>query len=396
MKKNQLIKQTINLIYNHSFKIVSYSSSCIRPTFLLLLMLVLGTQLLLAQQNIATTGIGAIWQDIPDADFYGDVTKTTNVAINDSDISTGISLSDVSDYNNSQAAGITWATAQNGITGVKFYNGTTTDILNENGVFSAGIKLQSSTDGVTWSDVNGWAIAPAYPYDVTASDQIYTFTGATLNNIKGIRVTGKLRSVYFTSWSIKVKEVEVFTGNGEVTPVNLISFDAKVIGNKAKINWSTALEINNKYFELEKSTNGINFSLIAKVPAKGSNSSYTIDDVAPANGVNYYRLTQYDLNGDFKNLGIRQLNFGLSNSEISVYPIPNNGDLYIDLNNFGAKLVKVSISNLNGKIVYSQDLLTTLNKNKYKLNLKQKPNPGIYMLQITAPGLYKTYKVVFQ
>ncbi|TAH01603.1 MAG: T9SS C-terminal target domain-containing protein, partial [Sphingobacteriales bacterium] len=348
--------------------------------------------------NIAVTGTGVTWDNIPADNSLSDESKSDNNLVNNGNITESFGLNDVSTADNWQAAGTIWTQTQNGITSVKYYNGTTNSVMYENGIFTAGIKLQSSTDGTTWKDVSDWTISPAYTYDLQVSNQIYTFSGEALNNVMGIRIIGQVRSKAVemtTSWSIKLKEVEVIK-TVSTTPVNLKSFDAKVIGNKAKINWSTALEINNKYFELEKSTNGINFSLLAKVPAKGSNSSYTIDDVAPSNGVNYYRLTQYDLNGDFKNLGIRQVTFGLTNNEISVYPIPNNGDLYIDLNNFGAKQVKVSISNLNGKIVYSQDLLNTLNTNKYKLNLKQKPNPGIYMLQITAPGLYKTYKVVFQ
>ncbi|TAH00835.1 MAG: hypothetical protein EAZ15_08215, partial [Sphingobacteriales bacterium] len=51
MKKNQLIKQKINLSYNLISRIVTYGSSCIKPAFLLISMLVIGTQLLLAQQT---------------------------------------------------------------------------------------------------------------------------------------------------------------------------------------------------------------------------------------------------------------------------------------------------------------------------------------------------------
>lgn len=347
--------------------------------------------------NIATSGAGAIWQDIPAATPTSNSSKLLSSGINDANLTTDVVATDVNNTNNWQAAGTTWTTAQNGITSVKYYNGTTNSITADNGIFSAGIKLQSSIDGITWQDENGWNVLPTYPYDVTASNQIYTFSGAMLNNVRGIRVIGQVRTAaneYQTSWAIKVKEIEVIK-TAATTPVNLVSFSVKAIANRARINFATELETNNNYFKVEKSTDGLNFTLLGKINAKGNNSSYFIYDVAPANGVNYYRLTQYDLNGDFENLGIRQLSFSLGNSEISVYPIPNSGNLFVNLNNFEAKQVKVSLSKLNGKIIYTQNLDANVNNKIHKINLAQKPEAGVYMLQLTAPGLYKTYKVIF-
>lgn len=165
--------------------------------------------------NLALTGTGAIWQDIPAATSTSDASKLANVGINNANLTTDVVAVDVTAVNNWQAAGLTWATAQTGITSVKFYNGTTTNIINENGIFSAGVKIQSSTNGTTWTDVSGWSFTPAYIYTVAASNQIYTFSGAALNNVRGIRVVGQLRlqaTEYQTSWAIKVKEVEVFGG----------------------------------------------------------------------------------------------------------------------------------------------------------------------------------------
>jgi uncharacterized protein YjdB len=174
-----------------------------------------------ASSNIATSGTGAIWQNIPAATSTSDASKVASAGINNANLTTDVVLADVSAINNWQAAGVTWATAQNGITSLKFYNGLTTNIAQDNGIFAAGIKVQSSSDGTIWTDVTGWAIAPAYPYSLAASNQIYVFSGAALNNVKGLRVVGQLRlstNEYGTSWALKVKEVEVVAG-----PVTIVS-----------------------------------------------------------------------------------------------------------------------------------------------------------------------------
>jgi chitodextrinase len=163
--------------------------------------------------NLATSGTGAIWQDIPASTSTSDASKVANAGINNANLTTDVVLADVKSVNNWQAAGVTWATAQNGITSLKFYNGFTANIAQDNGIFGAGIKVQSSTNGTTWTDVSGWSIAPAYPYSLAASNQIYVFSGAALNNVRGLRVVGQLRlstNEYGTSWALKVKEVEVF------------------------------------------------------------------------------------------------------------------------------------------------------------------------------------------
>jgi len=158
--------------------------------------------------NIATTGTGKIWQNLAIATSNTGV--LTKAGIKDGNITTDIVFTDVTAPNYWQAAGIIWATAQNNINSVKFYNGTAVD-LNTNGWFSANIKVQSSTDGTVWTDVTGWSISPAYAYTAAVSNQIYTFSGSALYNIKGIRVVGQLYTVYATSWAIHVKEVQVYS-----------------------------------------------------------------------------------------------------------------------------------------------------------------------------------------
>jgi hypothetical protein len=80
-----------------------------------------------------------------------------------------------------------------------------------------------------------------------------------------------------------------------VIPVTLLSFEAKANNKNILLNWSTATEINNKGFVIERSLNGIDFEKIGWMDGKlnsnqVTNYSYTDNFVQP-NIVYHYRLT---------------------------------------------------------------------------------------------------------
>lgn len=87
-----------------------------------------------------------------------------------------------------------------------------------------------------------------------------------------------------------------------VLPVELLSFtvDSREVENK--LEWSTATELHSAYFELQHSIDGSEFQNIAELQAAGNSSTqlnYTHLDQNPVNGVNYYRLKQFDQDGTF-------------------------------------------------------------------------------------------------
>jgi hypothetical protein len=83
-------------------------------------------------------------------------------------------------------------------------------------------------------------------------------------------------------------------------PVNLISFQAVPVRNMVKCEWQTASEVNNDYFTIERSADGVNYSSIIKIKGSGNSStshSYFAEDMQPLPGYSYYRLKQTDFDG---------------------------------------------------------------------------------------------------
>ena len=87
-------------------------------------------------------------------------------------------------------------------------------------------------------------------------------------------------------------------------PIELKSFDAKPESEgSVTLSWVTASEINNDYFTLERSADGMHYSVINKQPGAGNSTTeryYSFTDTEPDDGDNFYRLTQTDYDGKFE------------------------------------------------------------------------------------------------
>lgn len=83
-------------------------------------------------------------------------------------------------------------------------------------------------------------------------------------------------------------------------PVELLDFSARLIKGKVYLNWSTATEINNHFFTVQRSTDGVEFSQLEKVDGAGNSIErkfYQAIDDQPYKGISYYRLKQTDFDG---------------------------------------------------------------------------------------------------
>jgi hypothetical protein len=108
-------------------------------------------------------------------------------------------------------------------------------------------------------------------------------------------------------------------------PVKLISFVAEINNGHVQLNWVTASEINNDYFTIEHSTDGVIFTSVNKIRGAG-NSMHTLNYSSihhPAiDGISYYRLKQTDYDGKISYSKIVAVDFNTSDFIIAIYPNP--------------------------------------------------------------------------
>lgn len=137
-------------------------------------------------------------------------------------------------------------------------------------------------------------------------------------------------------------------------PVVLNNFSAGLItGQKVGISWTTQQEVNTDRFDLQKSTDGINWTTFATVKASGNSSSpltYSGVDIAPAKGANYYRIASVDLDGTTAFTSIRNVRLNAA-GKISIYPNPTSSVVTVSLADAPRNDWNVTIMNSNGQVV---------------------------------------------
>ena len=95
-------------------------------------------------------------------------------------------------------------------------------------------------------------------------------------------------------------------------PIELIEFSVVKQGNTVELKWLTARELDNDYYIIERSQNGIDFQEIHKVKGQGTTdfiTTYRFTDLKARNGNNYYRLKQIDHNLNFSYSSIESVYF---------------------------------------------------------------------------------------
>ncbi len=170
-------------------------------------------------------------------------------------------------------------------------------------------------------------------------------------------------------------------------PVDLISFEAKSIDNKTvKLNWSTASEINNSHFEIERSQDGQRFSLIDIVNGTGNTTqlmTYATVDQKPARGLNYYRIKQVDLEGSFEYSKIEVAE--IKNNLLEVFPNPAKNVLFV--NGFENENFQVSIYNQIGR------LIKRLDTSDNEFDISGIPS-GVYYFQFTSSKINHLERII--
>lgn len=158
-------------------------------------------------------------------------------------------------------------------------------------------------------------------------------------------------------------------------PLTWKSFTAKLQQESVLLTWETANEINNDHFEVEHSTDGINFSKIGEVTAGNTIYHFTHND--PAAGKNYYRIKQVDKDGKFSYSSV-QLVAVNSDSKVSVYPTLVTNELTISINDQLFGQGKLMIRDMTGRTIYHADI----SSNNYLSIAAQNWSSGIYQVDV--------------
>lgn len=160
-------------------------------------------------------------------------------------------------------------------------------------------------------------------------------------------------------------------------PIELLDFTGDCVTNGVLLNWSTAAEINNDYFLIEKSNDGYEWEQIVKI--KGvvnscTTTKYVHFDYTDQNNLNYYRMSQIDINGQkkvFKAIDVYCNNTDFKNQMI-LYPNPSSTELNVVLSlSNSATDATITLVNISGQLIFETkaDLIKGVNSFVFPINI---------------------------
>ncbi len=227
--------------------------------------------------------------------------------------------------------------------------------------------------------------------DGFADNDVAPRTGTLVGNI-----------ISFTNLNLQDDD-NVTIGTTDITdtplPVTLVDFDVKYEQPVVKASWSTANELNNDYFLLERSPDGYDFSEIARIPGKGTSNvlnEYTVVDEIPLEGRSYYRLKQVDFDGSYEHLGLRGVNIGTLHGELTISPNPTNRrQVEIRRKSRELTVTTIELADFTGKVIETKNNGIASEGDTVYYELPASLSSGSYFLRVYYNGTVESHKLIY-
>lgn len=226
--------------------------------------------------------------------------------------------------------------------------------------------------------------------------QFHNGTSWSINQFGADNNSGLVSGVNFSASSFG--GAWTLVQNGAPLPITLLSFNAVWADENqsvARIFWSTASELDNDFFQVQRSKDGFNWYNVQKVEGAGSSINtidYEIFDTRPLNGISYYRLKQVDYDGTESYSNVVALNRDLTNPLVEVYPNPANSIFNIYFSGFGKKFVNVDIIDNSGRVVM-QFHPNVYNNPEHMIDVSNFQS-GLYHIQVRTEDQVISQKIV--
>jgi hypothetical protein len=177
-------------------------------------------------------------------------------------------------------------------------------------------------------------------------------------------------------------------------PVELISFNTTVENNTVNIDWSTATEINNDHFIVERSNDLLKWTEVTRVAGAGNSNAilnYGVNDVVSP-GLYYYRLVQVDINGDQEIFDPKAVTVSGSENimDLNIYPNPASEMVVIKLG--GTSDAVIEIFNLSGQVIYTSKLSSS-DSREIRIDLSGFNN-GVYLVKAFGENISQSSKLI--
>jgi len=183
------------------------------------------------------------------------------------------------------------------------------------------------------------------------------------------------------------KSSSVIVQDLNVLPVELIYLKAdKHDKNVVKVEWATAMEKDNKGFEVQVSQDAKNYRTLSFVPTQNGNTLlrqvYTFyDKESGKKDTRYYRLKQMDMNGDTKYFGPKAVKMDqIEEPTLAAYPNPFTSEVNLEFTAEESGTMLVEVTSALGAKVYEKTLKVEKGFRKETIQLSSNLANGVYII----------------
>jgi hypothetical protein len=168
------------------------------------------------------------------------------------------------------------------------------------------------------------------------------------------------------SYNVSIKDTNdcISTGTivllGAPLPITLLSFDANARNRDVQLSWTTATEVNNDFFTVERSADAVNFDPILVKDGAGTSTvlhNYEDYDLHPLSGISYYRLKQTDFDGKFAYSDIISVRFNVTGNNIYGYYDPKHQSMHILSSHGELDILSIEVLDMSGKVIAQREKL---------------------------------------
>ncbi len=183
------------------------------------------------------------------------------------------------------------------------------------------------------------------------------------------------------------------------TAIDLIGFNGRSLDIGNLLYWSTAQEIDNDHFLLQRSLDGLNFELVGRIDAVG-NSDYLVNydfvDYNAPLGTAYYRLDAVGASGELSSSGILTLKQGQEGFELtSVAPVPVSDLLQVGFSLDRNANMQIEVFDLTGRRLIEQTRQVSAGLGLVQLDVANLVT-GAYLIKLSTEGQVQTRKFIKQ
>jgi sialate O-acetylesterase len=228
---------------------------------------------------------------------------------------------------------------------------------------------------VTWGNQTSFSPSKLLKFvDNNASSSTITLANSNVELLAIADTNTMFRGVTFTPGTVV----------NSALPVRLVSFTGKKVNEQVSLSWSTAFEQNASHFNIERSSNGVEFDKMGTLTSSNNTNgnTYSFNDNKPLKGVNYYRLQQVDKDGSSSFSNIVRINF--DGNGMKVFK-SNNGELTVQIDAAVAGQFSISIVDVQGRKLVQQASNLAQGTNAIKLNT-QLLSAGTYVVLVVLPN----------